>query len=64
MPRRQKNGSPLDGYELGRPFGNSPRVLTRSGAGIHGGGARRRNRRDRHQTKRILRKASLGIWGI
>lgn len=64
MPKRTKNGSPTDGYELGRPFGNSPRILKKSGAGIHGGNARRRNRKDRHTTKQALRKASVGIWLI
>lgn len=66
MPKRKrkKNGSPLDGYELGRPFGNSPRILKKSGAGVHGGTTRQRNKRDRQDTKRALRSVGAGAWMI
>lgn len=54
-----KKADPLDGYVVGRPFGNSPRILKRSGAGTHGGTTRQKNRRDRRRTKQDLRARVL-----
>lgn len=62
MPRRKKS-DPLDGFVTTRNYGgNSPRILKRSGAGIHGGTSKQRNRRDRQTVRRKLRTAEIAIF--